>query len=345
MPRFVSRATFVSAGAYSGATAQAQRGSLWDALKASIGLVDSARVPVTATAALTIDQCGTLEVSAAAGNVVLTLPASGLASDEAVYEITRTDVTANTLTLAAAGADTIDGAANITVLGTIKLRMPAGGTVWRVMSISGATQALARSALGISGFVTGMVMSHDDDTAPAGWIMSSGRTIGDAASGATERANADTYALFEVYWRTRSNAVAPIQDSAGVASVRGASAAADFAAHKRLPTPDRRGRVDVGKDDMGGTAANRITNAGSGVVGTTLGATGGAETHTLTTAQLANHPHGQNYGSNFGTSGGSPIGASGSLAGSSGYDTATAGSGSAHNNTQPSNVTNKIIKL
>src|SRR5262249_3703060 len=50
--------------------------------------------------------------------------------------------------------------------------------------------------------------------------------------------------------------------------------------------PDLRGYMLAGKDDMGGSAANRITNGGSGIIGTTLGATGGLETHTLTTAQL-----------------------------------------------------------
>lgn len=45
--------------------------------------------------------------------------------------------------------------------------------------------------------------------------------------------------------------------------------------------PDRRGRIDVGKDNMGGSAANRVTNGASGITGITLGATGGAETVTL----------------------------------------------------------------
>jgi microcystin-dependent protein len=39
--------------------------------------------------------------------------------------------------------------------------------------------------------------------------------------------------------------------------------------------PDLRGRAPFGKDDMGGTAASRITNAVSGFVATTLGAVGG----------------------------------------------------------------------
>lgn len=54
---------------------------------------------------------------------------------------------------------------------------------------------------------------------------------------------------------------------------------------------DMRGRVPAGKDDMGGTAANRLTSGGSGVNGAALGAVGGAETHTLTASQLAPHPH------------------------------------------------------
>jgi microcystin-dependent protein len=48
--------------------------------------------------------------------------------------------------------------------------------------------------------------------------------------------------------------------------------------------PDFRGRVLAGKDDMGGSTAGRLT--GSGIVGTTLGATGGAPTQTLLTANL-----------------------------------------------------------
>jgi microcystin-dependent protein len=50
--------------------------------------------------------------------------------------------------------------------------------------------------------------------------------------------------------------------------------------------PDFRGRVLAGKDDMGGSAAGRLTTSGSGIIGTTLGAAGGTETETLTLAQL-----------------------------------------------------------
>lgn len=56
--------------------------------------------------------------------------------------------------------------------------------------------------------------------------------------------------------------------------------------------PDLRGRATFGRDDMGGSAASRITSAGSGIVGTTIGATGGAQNVTLTAANLpANIPN------------------------------------------------------
>lgn len=83
--------------------------------------------------------------------------------------------------------------------------------------------------------------------------------------------------------------------------------------------PDLRGRTVFGQDNMGGSTAGRITNAGSGIVGTNRGATGGAETVTLARNNLPNvqiggttdtepdHVHsGDNFsGSNGVSSGGS----------------------------------------
>jgi len=58
--------------------------------------------------------------------------------------------------------------------------------------------------------------------------------------------------------------------------------------------PDMRGRAPFGKDNMGGTAANRITSGISGINGTQLGASGGSEamqqhSHTITDP---GHSHG-----------------------------------------------------
>src|SRR5215471_15141725 len=56
--------------------------------------------------------------------------------------------------------------------------------------------------------------------------------------------------------------------------------------------PDYRGRIGAGKDDMGGTAANRLTVGISGIAGASLGAVGGGEGVTITTAQIPAHNHG-----------------------------------------------------
>lgn len=57
--------------------------------------------------------------------------------------------------------------------------------------------------------------------------------------------------------------------------------------------PDLRGRMLAGVDDMGGSAANRVTNAVSGIAGTTLGAVGGeqnAQQDTLTSTSVVTDP-------------------------------------------------------
>ena len=52
--------------------------------------------------------------------------------------------------------------------------------------------------------------------------------------------------------------------------------------------PDLRGRVAAGKDNMGGSSASRLVNM---VSGGTLGASGGAERHQLSTGEMPAHTH------------------------------------------------------
>lgn len=52
--------------------------------------------------------------------------------------------------------------------------------------------------------------------------------------------------------------------------------------------PDVRGRLTPSLDNMGGTAANRITSAGSGVAATVLGANGGAQNVNIAQSGLPN---------------------------------------------------------
>jgi microcystin-dependent protein len=125
--------------------------------------------------------------------------------------------------------------------------------------------------------------------------------------------------------------------------------------------PDLRGRVVAGQDDMGGSSANRLTNTSGGLNGDTLGATGGAETHTLITAELAVHNHGitdpghvHSYTRYNTTETRQAGGASGELwrdttavntgSATTGVTVDNAGSGSAHNNVQPTIILNYIIR-
>lgn len=119
--------------------------------------------------------------------------------------------------------------------------------------------------------------------------------------------------------------------------------------------PDLRGRVIAGKDNMGGSAANRMTSGGSGVDGSTLGAVGGAETHALSTAQMPSHSHVTNQGPLSGGDGGSGGSAYLTLPGLGNISTTgsgatkmatdAVGSSAAHNNTQPTIVLNTFIKI
>lgn len=129
--------------------------------------------------------------------------------------------------------------------------------------------------------------------------------------------------------------------------------------------PDLRGRVLVGKDNMGGSTAGRVTTAGSSLDGTVLGAAGGAQNVTLTLGQTPAHTHSGNTGNDtpdhshgvawgnqdqdFGiVSGGANHAGTMSTGGASTrhthpFTTDSQGSGEAHTNMQPSLVVNYQI--
>ena len=98
--------------------------------------------------------------------------------------------------------------------------------------------------------------------------------------------------------------------------------------------PDFRRRVAVG---AGGN--------GSATLGSDVGDSGGAETHTLTVAEMPAHDHEQAAGTLSSSAQLAQPANIGGLTGlSAGLDTASTGGGGAHNNMQPSLVVNKIIK-
>lgn len=108
--------------------------------------------------------------------------------------------------------------------------------------------------------------------------------------------------------------------------------------------PDLRGRVVAGQDDMGGSSANRLTGLSGGVDGDVLAAAGGAEAHTLTTAEMPAHTH--DYVRPLSTTDSDRGGASSewSIDNTQTLSTASTGGGGAHNNIQPTLILNYIIK-
>lgn len=200
----------------------------------------------------------------------------------------------------------------------------------------------------------------------AGWVRANARTIGSATSGATERANADAQALFEHLWQNLSDTICPVSGG------RGATSADDWAANKTIQTPDFRGVPLAGLDDMGNTAAGRLTVASFSSPGngpTTLGAKGGAEQITLAetnlpvinfsaTATQGSHHHDILGELDSGTAGQYVSGnSSGNMNGGHKTQDASAGpisvsitppsigGGAAHNNVQPTGLVTFYIRL
>lgn len=144
---------------------------------------------------------------------------------------------------------------------------------------------------------TATVAPYAGSSAPSGWLFCYGQEVSQATY-------ADLYSAIGTTYNT------------------GGEGGGNF----RLP--DMRGRAVFGKDNMGGSAASRITNGTSGITGTTLGATGGDErmhqhTHTASVTDTG-HTHGVHIRNGFGANTNYLVAGSG---GSSGNNSTSGGSG------------------
>ena len=212
---------------------------------------------------------------------------------------------------------------------------------------------------------TGDVKFRATSESLTGWVKCNAQTIGNASSGASQRANSDTQSLFVYLWSNFTNAHCPVSGG------RGSTALSDFSTNKTIQLPDWRARVLSGLDDMGNSAAgiilaSNVTSSGDGP--TTPAATGGESNHTLALAEAPNgqitfndpgHAHPPLTGSYFmTTSGGSGNGLAGGATGSLVYfDTTGTGTvltgaslsdhagGGAHNNMQPFVLGTFFMKL
>ena len=187
----------------------------------------------------------------------------------------------------------------------------------------------------------GLVFPYAGTSAPSGYLLCYGQTLGNAASGATE-ANDNYQALFDV-----------------IKAAYGNSGSEVFGNGDTVTLPDLRGRVVAGQDDMGGSAASRITSSQSNsddpITGATLGDTGGDEVQDLQITHLPSHSHGagtyqvpftrlnttagDNSSGFLSSDGNSTTAINLTVSGNSG----STGSGTAVNNMQPTIILNYII--
>lgn len=154
--------------------------------------------------------------------------------------------------------------------------------------LNDADAATARATLGVKAWDTGEWVLTAKTTAPTGTVTPNGGTIGSASSGATTRANADTSDLFSLLWSVTNNTDYPIQDSAGAATTRGASAAADFAANKRFPLPN----IQDGDALIAAVSSAVLTRSAGEVI---------SHTHSLTIDSAGDHTHDQRANVNTGS--------------------------------------------
>jgi microcystin-dependent protein len=256
--------------------------------------------------------------------------------------------------------------------GTQDIRLAiAGADVLQVTGAGAATpsvvnilspEALQIAGVNFGGFTTGDVKLTFKTTADAGWVMMNDSTIGDASSNASY-ANAAASALFTLLYNNIADADAPILTSGGGATTRGAqgSAATAFANHCRLTLPLVLGR------------ALAAAGAGAGLTSRALGHPVGEETHALVAGEIPAHTHSGTTGTESATHthhigvnpaniAGGGVGGfqQGAVAASPGQATDTESAththafttdggaglaGTAHNNIQPTNYLNVMIKL
>ena len=173
--------------------------------------------------------------------------------------------------------------------------------------------------------------------ADAGWVLANDGTIGNAASGATTRANADTEALFTLLWDNI------IDTWCAVSGGRGASAAADFAANKTIALPKAVGRA-LAVFGTGAGLTARVLGEILGSESVAAGVTGG---HALTIDEMPSHTHTDASGAGaIGQSGTSGIpqrvaGTTGATGGGAAHDHTTP----AHSLMSPYSFWNAMVKL
>lgn len=242
---------------------------------------------------------------------------TGLAGGRAGRVITLLYVGSNTVTLAAQSSSS--AAAN-------RFAFPADitlspNTVLELIYDAVSARWRVKGAY-VAGIPIGAGMDYWGSSAPSGWAFPYGQNI-----------SRTTYAL----------AYAVLGTTYGVGD-----------GSTTFTMPDKRGRASIAKDNMGGSAASRVTSAVSGIDGATLGAAGGSQSMMAHTHSVTDPTHSHSYTV---TGAAGAVGEGGSFSGqyptqsgastgaaATGISLGTTGSGAAEN-MPPGIVCNYIIYL
>lgn len=131
---------------------------------------------------------------------------------------------------------------------------------------------------GASGAITGDVKASYNNT-QSGWVIMNDGSIGNLASNATTRKNADTQNLFVLLWNRISNTWCPVQDKTGTPVGRGLTALDDFNNDRRLVLTKMLGRSLIS------------TGQAAPPYNLVLGEAAGENTHIQSLNEVGNHAH------------------------------------------------------
>lgn len=235
-------------------------------LSAITRLVGASVTAISANTTLTADQAGLVIISAASANVTVTLPANNAANGKPMsFTFVRTDATANTVTIARAGSNTLWPGT-----GTSRLMTPLS-VLTLAGSGSGVWYEVSRPPPGMQEFTASGTF-----TVPAGvtevevevWGGGGGSSASSGAGVFTNGAGGGGYARKRVRGLTPGGTVAVTVGVGGIASASGVAGGnggtSSFGAYVSASGGDG-ATVTVGLGAAGGTGSGGDTNVGGGL--------------------------------------------------------------------------------